>query len=88
MTRLIYTRGGDHWWRLHGGVRSARAERETPRPRDRRDVTGIARASENVQDPTQTQRPAETQDRYPHRWDEMLVRVHMQFSQWRAVPKY
>lgn len=59
--------GGDHRRRLHGGVRAAGAERQTPRQRDRRDVAGPVRAGQNVQDPTQTQRPAETQDRHTHR---------------------
>lgn len=59
--------GGDHRRRLHGGLGAAGAERKTARQRDRWDVAGVVRAGQNVQDPTQTQRPAETQDRYTHR---------------------
>lgn len=65
---VIGPSGWDHWWRLHGSVWAAGAERQTPRQRDRRDVAGPVRAGQNVQDPTQTQRPAETQDRHTHRW--------------------
>lgn len=65
---VIGPSGWDHRWRLHGSVWAAGAERQTPRQRDRRDVAGPVRAGQNVQDPTQTQRPAETQDRHTHRW--------------------
>lgn len=64
---MIRPSGGDHWRCLHGGIRAAGAERETPCQRDRWDVAGFVRAGQNLQDPTQTQRPAETQDRYTHR---------------------
>lgn len=59
--------GGDHRRRLHGGVRPAGAERQAARQGDRRHVAGTAGAGQNVQDPTPTQRPAQTQDRNPHR---------------------
>lgn len=64
---MICPSGGDDRRRLYGGVGAAGAERETPRQRDCRDVSGSVRAGENIQDPAQTQRPAETQDRYTHR---------------------
>lgn len=65
---LVVSSGGDHWRCLHGRVRTAGTERQTSRERDRQHVAGVVRAGQNLQDPAQTQRPAEAPDRHPHRW--------------------
>ncbi len=78
--------GGDHRWRLHGGVGPSCEERETARTRDRPHVSGSAGGRSLLSNAPPTRPAAPPTHRHPQRWGSRVMKVFNRVQvQHRAV---